>query len=98
MENLFARLGLTFGLEENLQNIGPAPQSVLDKWPERAQIASLTAEVERLRAELAFYADPDNWVSPSKGFAAQYDPEPSPVHKVRHHRAAAALQPNEGNQ
>jgi hypothetical protein len=53
-------------------------------------------EIERLRAELAFYADPDNWVSPSKGFAAQYDPEPSPVHRVRHHRAAASLQPKEG--
>lgn len=64
----------------------------------QAQIATLTEENERLRAELAFYADPDNWVSPSKGFAAQYDPEPSPVHRVRHHRAAAALQPKEGAQ
>ena len=56
------------------------------------QIASLTAEIDRLRETLAFYADPDNWMSPSRGFALQYDPEPSPVHKVRHAKAAAALQ------
>ena len=52
MDDLFARLARTFWLErENMANIGPAPQSVLDKWPERAQIASLTAENERLLQE-----------------------------------------------
>lgn len=30
---------------------------------------------------LKFYADPNNWQSPSKGFALQYDPEPSPIKK-----------------
>lgn len=35
--------------------------------------------VDELRAALAFYADRQNWMSPSTGFAAQYDPEPSLV-------------------
>jgi len=32
---------------------------------------------------LAFYADEQNWRSPSRGFAAQYDPEPSPIDRDR---------------
>jgi hypothetical protein len=30
---------------------------------------------------LEFYANEKNWQSPSTGFAAQYDPEPSPIDK-----------------
>jgi len=37
---------------------------------------------------LEFYADKKNWSSPSKGFAAQYDPELSPV-KTDHGDLAA---------
>jgi hypothetical protein len=50
----------------------------------------LDAEVKRLRRALAeavkvigFYADEGNWCSPSKGFALQYDPEPSAFQKDR---------------
>lgn len=28
---------------------------------------------------LEFYANKDNWETPSTGFAAQYDPEPAPA-------------------
>lgn len=30
---------------------------------------------------LHFYAEPSNYKSPSQGFAAQYDPEPSPIQR-----------------
>ena len=39
----------------------------------------LEQERDRLREALALYAEPKNWVTPSTGFAVQYDPEPSPV-------------------
>jgi hypothetical protein len=51
-------------------------------------------EEEAIRQQtdaLAFYANPDNWRSPSTGFAAQYDPEPSPVDKDQGERARVAL-------
>ena len=33
MDDLFARLAITFWAErENMANIGPAPQYILDKW------------------------------------------------------------------
>jgi hypothetical protein len=58
----------------------------------------LLAEVERLqdapvavRESLAFYADKNNWQSPSSGFVLQYDPEPSPISKDQGQRASAAL-------
>lgn len=40
---------------------------------------------------LRFYADQTNWASPSTGFVAQYDPEPSPFAKDRGARARAIL-------
>lgn len=46
---------------------------------------------ERLISALRFYAKPSNWESPSTGFAAQYDPEPSPVDKDRGTMAVMAL-------
>lgn len=36
---------------------------------------------ELTRKALEFYADPENWKSPSTGFGAQYDPEESPIQK-----------------
>lgn len=47
--------------------------------------------VEVLKGALAFYADPKNWVTPSTGFAVQYDPEPPPVQRDRGARAREAL-------
>ncbi len=46
-------------------------------------------ENERLRSVLAFYAEPKNWESPSTGFAAQYDPEPSPINASGNWKRAA---------
>lgn len=54
------------------------------------------ARINRLEAALDFYADPSNWASPSKGFALQYDPEPSPIQRAgRHLPARAALSQGE---
>jgi len=50
--------------------------------PVRAYRAGQAASAERIKAleeAVAFYADSKNWRSPSSGFAAQYDPSPSPV-------------------
>ena len=44
-----------------------------------------------LEEALAFYADSKNWRSPSSGFAAQYDPRPSPVSEDWGIRARKAL-------
>jgi|SRR5690242_2381016 len=57
----------------------------------RTDVPALLAEVARLRAALALYAEPRNWHSPSTGFALQYDPEPSPVQRDRGDAARAAL-------
>lgn len=43
---------------------------------------------------IQFYANPDNWVTPSKGFAAQYDPELSPVKADRGEKAREFLRIN----
>lgn len=43
---------------------------------------------------IQFYANPDNWVTPSKGFAARYDPEPSPVKADRGEKAREFLRIN----
>ena len=40
---------------------------------------------------LEFYANEENWKSPSSGYALQYDPEPSPLQKDRGGRAKMAL-------
>lgn len=48
-------------------------------------------EGKALTDALAFYANTDNWRSPSTGFAAQYDPEPSPVSKDGGQRAQLAM-------
>ncbi len=47
-----------------------------------------------LTEALAFYGDPCNWHSPSTGFAAQYDPESSPIQRDGGQRARLALQAN----
>lgn len=49
-------------------------------------------EINRLVAALDFYADPKNWMSPTKGsFALQVDREPSPVEKTGNSIAMVAL-------
>jgi len=40
---------------------------------------------------LEFYANQKNWQSPSTGFAAQYDPEPSPIDKDKGLMARLAI-------
>lgn len=45
----------------------------------RTDIPSLLAELKTARSIIAFFADEQNWQSPSSGFALQYDPEPSPI-------------------
>lgn len=52
---------------------------------------ALVMENERLRTALGFYADPRNWKSPSTGFAAQYDPEPSPIKAAGEWKPAAEV-------
>jgi hypothetical protein len=44
--------------------------------------------ITKLRGALEFYANAKNWHSPSTGFAAQYDPEPSPIRKAGNHVTA----------
>jgi hypothetical protein len=51
----------------------------------------LLVENAKLRAALEFYADKANWSSPSRGFALQYDPEPSPVQKAGNWQYAADI-------
>lgn len=51
----------------------------------------MDTELELLENALAFYANKDNWCSPSRGFVAQYDPEPSPMDNDAGSRAKAAL-------
>jgi len=46
---------------------------------------------EEIMAFLEFIADDKNWQSPSKGFALQYDPEPSPIEKDARRRARKLL-------
>lgn len=41
---------------------------------------------------LEFYANEKNWQSPSTGFVAQYDPEPSPIGQDLGAKARAALE------
>ncbi len=52
------------------------------------------SDLERLKEALRFYADEANWRSPSRGFAAQYDPEPAPVAADRGSVARRALAGN----
>ena len=86
MDDLFARLAIAFWAErENMANIGPAPQYILNKWslPDQA----LVSENERLRA-LAMRAYAEAWED-SKGWRTHdmcWD-----ISNTR-----AALQPKEG--
>lgn len=41
---------------------------------------------------LHFYADPVTYKSPSQGFAAQYDPEPSPIQNDAGKRAREVIE------
>ena len=56
-------------------------------------LAEIRQAVINMRAALEFYANPTNYVTTSKGFAAQYDPEPPAVTADRGERARRALEP-----
>lgn len=45
-----------------------------------------------IQAALAFYADPETYRSPTTGWNAQYDPEPSPIEKDKGERARKVVQ------
>lgn len=64
-------------------------------WEDGDEIDYLNREVQRLTNALQFYADADNWKSPSQGFALQYDRQPSPVEADRGATAQAALRGDE---
>lgn len=55
-------------------------------------IVALADEVIKMRRALAFYANEENWLSPSRGFAMQYDPDKSEVQKDRGACARKALE------
>lgn len=52
---------------------------------------SQSARIRELEEALEFYANDENWRSPSKGFALQYDPVPSAISKDSGHIAKQAL-------
>jgi hypothetical protein len=58
---------------------------------ELVELANLIAEKHRLRKALEFYANQMNYMTPSTGFAIQYDPEPSAVSLDSGHIAREAL-------
>lgn len=47
------------------------------------KIEKLNKKIQELSEALSFYAYEENWKSPSKGFALQYDPEPSKIERDR---------------
>jgi hypothetical protein len=58
--------------------------------------ATNSSKLRELVDVLAFYANEKNWVSPSSGFALQYDPAPSPVESDKGCKARAALKAAKG--
>lgn len=54
-------------------------------------MAAVGRYIFRLENALKFYAEADNWQSPSSGFALQYDPQMSPIRKDAGSRARAVL-------
>jgi len=64
-------------------------------WEDGDEIDYLNREVQRLTNALAFYADAENWTSPSKGFALQYDPVISAAFVDRGEKARKALEGEE---
>lgn len=63
------------------------------------QFTASQQEVARLREALTFYGTVANWHSPSTGFAAQYDPAPSPIDVDHGDQARAALStPQQGEE
>jgi len=61
-------------------------------WEDGDEIDYLNSEVQRLTNALAFYADAENWTTPSKGFALMYDPIIAPAYLDRGERARKALE------
>jgi len=56
----------------------------------RARQMEPTPMLQMIEA-LRFYADPENWETPSTGFAVQYDPEPDAVGRDKGEKARAVL-------
>jgi hypothetical protein len=56
-----------------------------------ADLAFILASHDAMETALAFYANSENWKSPSSGFALQYDPQPAPARADYGIRARQAL-------
>lgn len=60
-----------------------------------AEVKFMYAENKRLKASLEFYADKNNWQSPSTGFALQYDPVIAPCVLDKGDKARKVLESKE---
>jgi hypothetical protein len=78
------------GLCAPAEEHGGDPGGVTPKHLE-TELARLRARVAELEMRLRFYATPENWTSPSTGFAHQYDPEPSVIEFDRGQMAREVL-------
>ena len=84
-----------------LENVAPAGALIMsanrEALAEQAMEVAIRerdearAMVAELAKALRFYADPENWKSPSTGFALQYDPTPSQIMVHRESIARDAL-------
>jgi hypothetical protein len=84
-------------LEESKQKVAELKKE-LDFQKEMVKAFAPYQELnKRYREALEIYAEDGNWQSPSKGFAIQYDPEPSLIRKMGNHLIAQkALKEVEG--
>ena len=60
-------------------------------WSEEQELKRCTDRIIELETALSFYANKENYVTSSTGFAAQYDPAPAPIRVDMGSRAREAL-------
>lgn len=60
-------------------------------WPQGDGSWDGRGRIIELETALAFYANKENYVTSSTGFAAQYDPAPAPIRVDMGSRAREAL-------
>jgi hypothetical protein len=77
-------------LADDIQMVGFADNPAQVKKLASGYLA-LEARCASMREVLTFYGNRRNWLSPSTGFALQYDPEPSPLETDGGKRARAVL-------
>lgn len=69
--------------------------SIGDAQLKFADVGALLAYKREVEEALTFYAAPENWKSPSTGFALQYDPKPSPIRLDQGSRARRLVEGGE---